>query len=706
MQSYLSQKSFICCNCLNRFNVLKAIKANITTKRPETVVKPRVANLKSKPKVSKQLKAKQFPRLLKDLEKLSLAQKSLQHKNNNSDIDSHLIASNVDKELIEETESDQSMKYWMLSDNDKVLNSYNVLSPEIEEINDVIERPDNDLFVEKKKKKSTAKVKSANSKLQRQEEMRQKLREIEIKSKVVSLRHSLKSYIHSCVYSDMISKAHSVLIYYRSKNLKSTKSQEFSDPNEDNPIDVSVYNILLKGWAQKGKTSRVLELFGLMKTANVKPNAESFAYYFLSYARQSNKPSNDDIISMIKELVANEVDPKRLLDNCSVNIDEKELIVELLKRAFPYVKGAPIEFPDRYSCKLMQVIEQAEQKYYNPCKGIDLSGLESAAKQQFALEINGNLMIKSIVSDDLSEMTDKTKNFLRNQWKKAENEWRVCLKEAFMRNIKSLQTQSNEINGMTLYPYLTVLDTHYYVEALIEEIRIRANMSEYYSPPTSVLFASLGRRLMSRYLVKTHIRDGTAQDFQHLYDQYLDYYKNPELTSKYNPRQYWQKLMAQSQHHFNDNSRHKIWPFHVQVAVGQFLYNLMIQEVKIDANIMRANSSHKRRVVPAFGIIYKSIGHLKFQKELRVHPTINKLYRKACLDNLLFDINMLPMMCPPAPWISPKMGGYLLTKTDFVRMPDSFQKWIYSDYDIQQLLPTLDSLNYLSMCPWTLNSKV
>ena len=711
MQSYLSRNSFICCNCLKRLNILKTFTANISTKTPNIETKN---VLKSEFKSKSKLKAKQFPRLLKDLDKLNKKLSSVENmpkKKENCDIDCHYIASEANEELIEETESDSSIKDWIqLSANNgsNGLNSYNVLSPELDDIDDVIERPDDDVFIDKHNKASVGvkNVTKSGKLLKKQEEIRQKLREIEIKSKAIGLRNSLKSYIHSCIYSDMISKAHSVLIYYRSKNLKSMKSRENLDAIEENPIDVSVYNVLLKGWAQKGKTYRVKELFNLMKTANIKPNAESFAYCFLSMARQSEKPTDEDMIAIIKELTTNSVNPKHLFNDCYISVDEKDLIIKLLKRAFPSVQDIEIQYPQRYTCKLMGVIEQTEQKHYNPCEGIDLNGLESAAKQQFALEINGNIMIKSIVSDDLSDINDKIKTFLQSQWKKTENEWRINLKEAFLRHIKTLQTQSNEIKGMTLYPYLMVLDTQYYIDAIIEEIRSRANMSEYYSPPMSILFASLGRRLMLRYLVKTHIRDGTAQDFQQLYDKYIDYYKNPELISSHNPRQYWQKLMAENQHHYNDNSRHKIWPFHVQVAVGQFLYNLMVQEVKIDANIMRPNVVHKRRIVPAFGIIYKSIGHLRYQKELRVHPTVIKLFRKACLDNLLFDINMLPMICPPTPWISPKFGGYLLTKTEFVRMPDSYQKWIYTNYDKQSLLPTLDSLNYLSMCPWILNSKV
>ena len=363
-------------------------------------------------------------------------------------------------------------------------------------------------------------------------------------------------------------------------------------------------------------------------------------------------------------------------------------------------------FPNGYSSKLMKSIVNSKQKYYNPSEGLNLEGLESAAKQQFSLEINGNITIKSIISDQMIGVSEKTKKFLQNQWKRTEDEWRSCLRESFVRQIKTLQIQSNEIIGMTLYPYLVVLDTQYYIEAMIEEIRLRANMSEYYSPPVSLLFAGLGQRVMIRYLLKSQIRDGTAQDFQQIYNKFIDYYKNPDLTTKYNPREYWHKLMEEQQHYYNDNTRDKIWPYHVQVGVGQFLYQLILQEIKIDSNIMKMSTSAKRRAVLAFGIAYKSIGNMKIQKEFKAHPTLTRLYRNACLDNLVFDINMLPMLCPPTPWISPKFGGYLLTQTDFVRMTENSRKWNFTNYDNKSLYPCFDSLNYLSMCPWILNERV
>ncbi|CAG2104639.1 unnamed protein product [Medioppia subpectinata] len=656
-----------------------------------------------KSKTTSQLKAKQFPRLLKDLEKFNkklLKEKTLKTTGLSADdydmdVMSHYIESEANSELTEETEVEETN-----SGNEWFDSCVDVMAPETEQMTELIDGFGGHSSSGKKSaNKSTKQTKSSR----KQEELRQELREMDVKSKASSLRSSLKSYIHSCIYADFVSKAHSVLLYYRSKQLKAFTIGNRCE--ESNAIDVSVYNVLLKGWAQRGKTLRIKELLSLMKSANVKPNNESFAYYFLSLGRQTNPPTVQEVMSAVQQMATNDLNTQQVFDNCFINKEERNVILSLLNKSVPHLRPNAITFRKEYSCNLMKSIETSEQKPYNPCEDLDLSGLESAVEQQFGLEINGNIIIKSIVCDDLSDANDKRKKYLKNQWNKSEDEWRELLKEAFLRQIKTLQMQSNEIKGMTLYPYLAVLDTKYYIEAMIEEIRLCANMSEYYSPPMSALYSNLGKKLMLRYLVKTHIRDGTAQDFQELYNKYINYYKNPSMTTQYNSRQFWQKAMTDNQHNYNNNIRYKVWPFHIQVGVGHFLYDLIIQETKIDANIMNSKIAVKRKV-PAFGISYKPIGNLKYQKEFRAHPTITKLFRRVCLDSLVFDINMLPMLCPPTPWVSPRFGGYLLCKTDFVRMPDTYQKWIYNTYDNQKLYPVFDSLNYLSMCPWILNSRV
>ncbi|XP_054160860.1 DNA-directed RNA polymerase, mitochondrial-like [Oppia nitens] len=726
ISSSSKQTNNICCHCLSRLLMIKNRWTQTTTTRQQlrslSTKWPEATDtvIKQQPKKGgggggKQpnLKPKQFPRLLKDLDRFDKKLSAAAAKNLRSigtgltDLDivtaTEMGTDEASFDLLESSAgvSDYSLDQWLDTD-------LNVLAPEVEEQQLFVDDIDVDGGAAKsdtKSDKKSSKTKKQSKNSIKQEEIRRQLKDMDLMSKSSSLRYALKSYLYSCIYADMVPKAHSVLLYYRSKQLRTKRLKEMD--KETLPINVSVYNIVLKGWALKGKTGKIKELFAFMKSSNVEPNTESFAYYLLSLSRQTTTTTTvtkDDIMEVINQLNNYSLSLGSLFERCCLSVDEKKAIHRLLSTIITNPKLNSLSFADRYSCKLAEEVDKIEQKFYNPCEGVDLSSLESSVEQQFALEIQGNVIIKSIAAED-TDVSENTRNFLKNQWMKTENEWRESLKQSFVTQIKGFQYQSNEINGMTLYPYLVVLDTNYYIDAIIEEIKLCANMSEYYSPPLATLFANVGKRVMLRYLVKAHIRDGTAQDFQQLYSDYIRYFQNPQMTTADNPRQYWQQLMLKNEHFYNENSRDKQWPYHVQVGVGKFLYDLIIKEVKIDVNVMKPNCKSQRKVA-AFGITYKPIGNLRYQREFRAHPVVIKLHRKACLDKLVFDINMLPMLCPPTPWISPKFGGYLLNKTDFVRMPETHQKWMYNRYDRQKLYPTFDALNYLSMCPWILNNSV
>lgn len=66
------------------------------------------------------------------------------------------------------------------------------------------------------------------------------------------------------------------------------------------------------------------------------------------------------------------------------------------------------------------------------------------------------------------------------------------------------------------------------------------------------------------------------------------------------------------------------------------------------------------------------------------------------------------MRCPPVPWSSLNIGGYLATHTEFVRLPMQAvtQKQRLQEGPIEQLYPSFDSLNQLAAVPWKVNQKI
>lgn len=66
------------------------------------------------------------------------------------------------------------------------------------------------------------------------------------------------------------------------------------------------------------------------------------------------------------------------------------------------------------------------------------------------------------------------------------------------------------------------------------------------------------------------------------------------------------------------------------------------------------------------------------------------------------------MLCPPQPWSTPNNGGYLLARSDLIRLPQqSSDQWdrIHKTDD-SNMYPALDSLNQLANIAWRVNTPL
>lgn len=72
------------------------------------------------------------------------------------------------------------------------------------------------------------------------------------------------------------------------------------------------------------------------------------------------------------------------------------------------------------------------------------------------------------------------------------------------------------------------------------------------------------------------------------------------------------------------------------------------------------------------------------------------------------DANILPMVCPPLPWTNHKRGGYLVTRSELIRLPfkASDQSDRIESLPRKKLYPVLDSLNQLAKVPWKINTRI
>lgn len=239
----------------------------------------------------------------------------------------------------------------------------------------------------------------------------------------------------------------------------------------------------------------------------------------------------------------------------------------------------------------------------------------------------------------------------------------------------------------------------------MKEIRTLAEGSETYSPTVGHLYKDLGSRVQSRYHMEMKKENGILEKTGEIYGMYCDEISQ-SMTSD-NPRQSWQRLVHQTRHSgpsmdVND----KAWPMSVMIGIGRFLYNILMRDIKIDANVVRTNSK-TQNIMPAFYTLFRNQGRI-VKEEVKPHPILARLFRGSQQQTLTFDASLVPMLCPPQPWSTPVNGGYLLAKSDLIRLPQqAIQQWArINEAENSDMYPSLDSLNQLSSIPWKVNTNV
>lgn len=286
-------------------------------------------------------------------------------------------------------------------------------------------------------------------------------------------------------------------------------------------------------------------------------------------------------------------------------------------------------------------------------------------------------------------------------------QWHAEICAAFKRNLALSQHNMNSkhSNKINIYPYLCLLKPEQYAEILIDELKLLGEASLTYSSTTLQMAADLGRKIQLRYQCEMKEKNGVTQKITELYDGYCDGIAQG-FTSD-NPRQLWQRLIY---HNTGNGPSWNVpdvtWPWPVLSDIGQFLYKILLHDIKIDIHTLRRNSKTPN-YKPVLYSLFR-VRDLMSREELSPNPVFVKLYRLTASKTLTFDANSIPMLCPPIPWTSPSHGGYLIQRSDLLRLPYQASQQLHriSEMHESKLYPALDSLNQLGSIPWCVNTRI
>lgn len=290
--------------------------------------------------------------------------------------------------------------------------------------------------------------------------------------------------------------------------------------------------------------------------------------------------------------------------------------------------------------------------------------------------------------------------------------WTEAAYAAFSRDLSTLTAQRSSFN---LEPYLRCIPQKDYITVIIEEAKKIAQGSETYSPTVSMLHKDMGSKVYARYKILRKQKTNVLSKVAKIHSKYcIDYAAShpkldvvPTHEVYLNPRQRWQWI----EHGLCNEGPtlemgHQEWVPTTLQFIGKFLYHIIMHDLKIDVNSLRTNIGHKN-YLPAFYTIFRTQNRV-VKEEIKPHPILSKLYRASLPETLHFPTYELPMVCPPVPWTSTHIGGYLISPCDVIRLPTQAlsQKQRLNEVGAQQLYPTLDALNQLAAVPWKVNHRI
>ncbi|XP_030382801.1 DNA-directed RNA polymerase, mitochondrial isoform X2 [Scaptodrosophila lebanonensis] len=530
-----------------------------------------------------------------------------------------------------------------------------------------------------------------------------------------ALHINLTTYLNVCVSANMLHRGLSTIFSYRARAKNNIKQ------NYNSVITIDLYNILLQGYASKGSFDRFQELFKLIKEDSLSFNEQTYAAIFECLGRLEPTDQNlKTIREYIEQAQQNGFSLDQIMDRSKFISDQRDIALDAIKRIHPdymptYVPpqlGYDNELLNHLNEYVMPVgVEPMDAQHTSdfaimkPKRGFSKELLEQMAREQLKTELDGSITIKSI---------EKPKEFVnaqlcRDKLKELEQNWRKQISAAIVRDLNTMRAQVRfKPHGfMNYYTYLKSLDTSHFVDILVKEIYKLAEGSETFSPTVGQLHKELGQKVQQRFQIEQKKGNGTLEKVGEIYSAYCDLWESGRSDD--NTRQMWQRLVHEHRHSGPSMDLLEVpWPTNVQAGVGRFLYNILMRDIKLDAHIMRQKAKPKQQnLLPAFYTLFRNQGRL-VKEEVKAHPVLSRLLRASRQQTLTFESNLVPMLCPPQPWSTPHNGGYLLNKSELIRLPhQAVQQWErIKSSNPQHLYPALDSLNQLASIPWRVNTQL
>nr|XP_012230354.1 PREDICTED: DNA-directed RNA polymerase, mitochondrial [Linepithema humile] len=499
------------------------------------------------------------------------------------------------------------------------------------------------------------------------------------------------AYVDIYIQNKMLTKVSKILM----KNSDLLKRTNIPTP----------YNMFMEFYVSNRNMPKVFEIHQIMKENSITPDAQTYALMFQVIVRMKHKESQEEkMADVVADMNRNDVSFDKIMNTVLMKVNQRDDVLRCIQLVDPEYRVRYKNINTSHSCKLLQNLT-AVKNYQCPAKGVitNTNELRDMVRTQLEMEKRCTMEVKSITQFTGDPNVRQQAVGQIAEWTKT---WKLVVKEAFERNLTYLkQKEISKQDLKFLYPFLEVLPKEEYINAILREINQLARSSDVYSLPMLNLYTTLGKYIYTKYQFHCKMKAGIIENVIQVYDKYLEWYLQKDSTdSSVNGRSKWQQLV----HEMNKSGLHSQmmvpeWPRHVLVNIGKFLYNIIINDVKIP-HVFKAGAPE--RLIPAFYLLYRNKTKIYLTEEIKPHPHLYKVYKESHPETLTFDTILLPMCSPPRPWIDINTGGYLISKAEFVRDPYMTPTYLLSKTPTKQLYPAFDCLNQLGTIPWQINKPI
>ena len=348
---------------------------------------------------------------------------------------------------------------------------------------------------------------------------------------------------------------------------------------------------------------------------------------------------------------------------------ERDAVVAGLRRLFPgFVPDASRQrqMPD-YETPLLSHLNVKDTSDLAPnrvCGTMDL--FERQLRVERAGQLTFNSVLPSLEGPEEVELT-------KAEDKLAEDiieSWRTDLVDSLRRRLdvvtkalgdkKLLREVIHHKTGQlaVVYPFLSLMPIEEYVDVLLQEVIKIMQDTEHYSASLRMTEDQLGAAVRNRFVARrmSEVRvageESDLERYRRSFSAYQDWLKDPANGEAWCHREAFLQCTK------GDHPVVAQWPAPVRVAVGRELLNRLVFVTRVlidrDGNLTADESAFKHRA-PAFTKPLEPRGKMMRQREeLRPDRRLSKIFGQIGFRRLTFDANMLPMVCPPLPWISEK----------------------------------------------------